>query len=247
MDDVRCSYKKHKKLDKRSRSHSNSRNRSRSTQNTKQSKKDRRHYEPYRHISTSSNREETNLLNFSFIDFKYELNKILQGHYYCEMLIDDTNDFWLFLKKYEALLKKAGQCILPVPCKKVQMSTVGISSAYDKTLNINIILNISFDELYARLPQTDNRRLLSQYKVNQFFDILVHYIDFKQKEKFNKLKKLRKTQQNLPVALKKTEIINAVRDNQVVILAGDTGCGKSTQVPQYLHQGGFDNVGTYFK
>lgn len=42
------------------------------------------------------------------------------------------------------------------------------------------------------------------------------------------------------------EIVSAVRDNRVVVVAGDTGCGKSTQVPQYLLKAGFNNIGTYY-
>ena len=51
-----------------------------------------------------------------------------------------------------------------------------------------------------------------------------------------KLKKLRKSQNKLPIAEYKQQILDSVEQNQVVIVAGDTGCGKSTQVPQYLLQ-----------
>ena len=51
-----------------------------------------------------------------------------------------------------------------------------------------------------------------------------------------KLKKLRKSQSKLPIAEYKQQILDTVEQNQVVIVAGDTGCGKSTQVPQYLLQ-----------
>ncbi|MCP4579293.1 MAG: ATP-dependent RNA helicase HrpA [Deltaproteobacteria bacterium] len=37
---------------------------------------------------------------------------------------------------------------------------------------------------------------------------------------------------NLPITAKKTEIIDAVRKNPVVIISGDTGSGKSTQIPK---------------
>jgi len=47
---------------------------------------------------------------------------------------------------------------------------------------------------------------------------------------FSKLVKLKKDQANLPISHFREQIVDAVGNNQVVIIAGDTGCGKSTQV-----------------
>ena len=38
------------------------------------------------------------------------------------------------------------------------------------------------------------------------------------------------------------EICEAVSQSRVTIIAGDTGCGKSTQVPQYLLKHGFRKI-----
>ncbi|ANK01166.1 ATP-dependent RNA helicase HrpA [Serratia plymuthica] len=38
--------------------------------------------------------------------------------------------------------------------------------------------------------------------------------------------------ENLPVSQKKQDILNAIRDHQVVIVAGETGSGKTTQLPK---------------
>ncbi|KAL1202084.1 DExH-box ATP-dependent RNA helicase DExH2 [Cardamine amara subsp. amara] len=38
----------------------------------------------------------------------------------------------------------------------------------------------------------------------------------------------------LPIASFRDTIVSAVESNQVVLIAGETGCGKTTQVPQYL-------------
>ena len=40
----------------------------------------------------------------------------------------------------------------------------------------------------------------------------------------------------------KQEIVEAIKKERVVIIAGDTGCGKSTQVPQYLYAAGFQKI-----
>lgn len=72
---------------------------------------------------------------------------------------------------------------------------------------------------------------------------MILYLDFKQKEKFNKLRKLKDMQANLPVAQYKEEIIETIKNEKVVIIAGDTGCGKSTQIPQYLYEAGFQKIG----
>lgn len=48
--------------------------------------------------------------------------------------------------------------------------------------------------------------------------------------KFSKLNKLKNDQANLPISHFKEQIAQAIGGSQVVIIAGDTGCGKSTQV-----------------
>lgn len=39
---------------------------------------------------------------------------------------------------------------------------------------------------------------------------------------------------DLPIAKQKEEICRHIRDHQVVLIQGETGCGKTTQVPQYI-------------
>lgn len=45
--------------------------------------------------------------------------------------------------------------------------------------------------------------------------------------------------QLLPIAHLKREILYCVESYQTTILIGETGCGKSTQIPQYLHEAGW--------
>lgn len=48
----------------------------------------------------------------------------------------------------------------------------------------------------------------------------------------------------LPIAEYKNQIINTIKENQVTIIVADTGAGKSTQVPQYLLEAGYEVVVT---
>ncbi|CAI7774394.1 unnamed protein product, partial [Closterium sp. NIES-53] len=40
--------------------------------------------------------------------------------------------------------------------------------------------------------------------------------------------------QSLPAWKERERLLQAVRSNQVVVVSGETGCGKTTQLPQYL-------------
>ena len=44
---------------------------------------------------------------------------------------------------------------------------------------------------------------------------------------------------DLPVSAMEYEIMDAIRNNDVTIICSETGSGKSTQVPQFLYEGGF--------
>ena len=47
-------------------------------------------------------------------------------------------------------------------------------------------------------------------------------------------KAMESCRRSLPIYHFKDEILNAIEKNQVVIICGETGCGKSTQVPSYI-------------
>lgn len=51
------------------------------------------------------------------------------------------------------------------------------------------------------------------------------------------------TTSDLPITSYKEEIILSIRSNPCVIVTGETGCGKTTQLPQYLHEHGFSKMG----
>eukprot|EP00971_Amphidinium_carterae_P218868 4344326-Amphidinium_carterae.1 len=56
-------------------------------------------------------------------------------------------------------------------------------------------------------------------------------------------RKLMKDKMALPSYQYKTAFLEAVRDYQVIVVVGETGSGKTTQLPQYLHEVGYTKIG----
>ena len=52
-----------------------------------------------------------------------------------------------------------------------------------------------------------------------------------------------RTRKSLPVFAYREEFLQAIRDHQTLILVGETGSGKTTQIPQYLHEDGWTKLG----
>jgi len=60
----------------------------------------------------------------------------------------------------------------------------------------------------------------------------------KKKSKCSKTSKF-----DLPIRDYKRKLVKAVNDNDFLVVVGETGSGKTTQLPQYLHQAGYTSRG----
>ena len=58
-------------------------------------------------------------------------------------------------------------------------------------------------------------------------------------EKERKKMTLKEVRESLPVYFYRDDLIAAIKEHQVLVIEGETGSGKTTQIPQYLMEAGF--------
>ncbi|KAF5740832.1 pre-mRNA-splicing factor ATP-dependent RNA helicase [Tripterygium wilfordii] len=98
------------------------------------------------------------------------------------------------------------------------------------------------------MPETGERHLaqelrgvgLSAYDMPEWKkDAFGKAVTFGQRSKLS----LQEQRQSLPIYKLKKELIQAMHDNQVLVVIGETGSGKTTQVTQYLAEAGYTTRG----
>ncbi|KAL0906528.1 hypothetical protein M5K25_025029 [Dendrobium thyrsiflorum] len=57
------------------------------------------------------------------------------------------------------------------------------------------------------------------------------------------LQKLQEERKSLPIYPYREELLKAINDHQILVIVGETGSGKTTQMPQYLHEAGYTKDG----
>ncbi|XP_035536502.1 probable ATP-dependent RNA helicase DHX34 isoform X2 [Morone saxatilis] len=129
--------------------------------------------------------------------------------------------------------------------RKTAKVDLGLPKEYDARYRINV--SVCTRDVEDRLGKSDHRSRQrssgpGSQEVSDCRLALLHFLDFSQRQSFGKLAKLRREQKNLPIFQYRDRIVELVRLHPVVVVAGDTGCGKSTQVPQYLLSAGFNHI-----
>ncbi|XP_009628218.1 pre-mRNA-splicing factor ATP-dependent RNA helicase DEAH10 isoform X2 [Nicotiana tomentosiformis] len=67
----------------------------------------------------------------------------------------------------------------------------------------------------------------------------LHHPNQTKGEFFARKQKIEQRRKKLPIAAVERRLVEEVRNNDTLIIVGETGSGKTTQIPQYLFKGGF--------
>ncbi|CAB0005176.1 unnamed protein product [Nesidiocoris tenuis] len=92
--------------------------------------------------------------------------------------------------------------------------------------------NANDDHLYTEGKSTKKQLIINDASISRIDSQLVD--DFKRKPQSRHYQDMLKFRRDLPAYNKMKEIVDIVRSNQVTVISGETGCGKSTQIPQFL-------------
>uniref|UniRef100_A0A096MAH8 DEAH (Asp-Glu-Ala-His) box polypeptide 34 n=1 Tax=Poecilia formosa TaxID=48698 RepID=A0A096MAH8_POEFO len=156
----------------------------------------------------------------------------------------EHKEFWAFFDRFQRF-KGIRDDVKEKKRSGSEKVDLGLPKEYDARYRINV--SVCTGDIEKRLGKSDPRsRQRSSgpgpQEVSDCRLALLHFLDFSQKQSFGKLAKLRREQKNLPIFQYRDRIVELVRLHPVIVVAGDTGCGKSTQVPQYLLSAGFSHI-----
>lgn len=138
-------------------------------------------------------------------------------------------DFWTFFERYIAATSRLS------PPSNTKKGRLNLPDYHPRHKN-PIIYDDEVKEIFDANGQA------RKDKVDIVRNALEAYLHFHQNQSFSKLHQLRHRQCELPMKAYEEELCEAISKSRVTIVAGDTGCGKSTQVPQYLLKHGFRKI-----
>ncbi|KAJ2494595.1 putative ATP-dependent RNA helicase DHR1, partial [Coemansia sp. RSA 2049] len=83
-----------------------------------------------------------------------------------------------------------------------------------------------------------SKRGIMDTEPNETSEKKAYYINIKRSES------IQEQRAKLPVYAEEQQIMEAIADNPVLVLSGETGSGKTTQVPQFLFEAGYGDPGS---
>lgn len=89
-----------------------------------------------------------------------------------------------------------------------------------------VLFTAFYVKLFSQLQNENFRILIFEFLKNSFF--------------------IQESRLRLPILAEEQVIMETISENPIVIICGETGSGKTTQVPQFLYEAGYALCDTHF-
>jgi pre-mRNA-splicing factor ATP-dependent RNA helicase DHX16 len=111
---------------------------------------------------------------------------------------------------------------------------------FDESQTIQFVMEntMSGEQLSAR-----DKLIMQQVEEAQKRGVLVGLLSISTCSPPSSAKTIEDTRKSLPIYQFRDDILAAVKEHQVLIVVAETGSGKTTQLPQYLHEAGYTGGG----
>ncbi|KAG0352001.1 DEAH-box RNA helicase prp16 [Podila minutissima] len=154
---------------------------------------------------------------------------------------DPTSDMAIFSRKGSALVReKREQAERQKAAPKFQVAgtalgnVMGLENPEDKA-------NAEAAEAAAKIKELgDDENDMGGKGDSQFAS---HLKTSEAASAFSRSKTMKEQREYLPAFAVREELMRVIRDNQVIIVVGETGSGKTTQLTQFLHEDGYSTFG----
>jgi len=103
------------------------------------------------------------------------------------------------------------------------------------------IMGVKDDDQDSAIPvKGEDEAIAKGQASNKFAD---HVKQNEGASSFSQSKSLREQREFLPAFAVREDLMRVIRDNQVIIVVGETGSGKTTQLTQFLYEDGYGKIG----
>ncbi|XP_073159391.1 DExH-box ATP-dependent RNA helicase DExH3 [Henckelia pumila] len=110
------------------------------------------------------------------------------------------------------------------------------TTEHDTFLTSSAARNLSLDGLYE--PESSTQNVIAETIVRRrSLQMQDKQKDWQESPEGQKMQEFRRS---LPSYKERNKLLNVVSQNQVVVVSGETGCGKTTQLPQYILESEID-------
>lgn len=140
----------------------------------------------------------------------------------------------LMLEKFKKLKEKTEDKVEKVTMIDFNTENTPTETFSDRPAKTFEELKLPLDK-FGRIEPTTGKSLSTSSEQKADLHRSNHHV--------NRPADIRTARMNLPVCQMEQEIVEAVIQNDVIILCGETGSGKSTQVPQFLYEYGYADDG----